>query len=213
MMARVGFGIAERNISSGLEWWHCSTLTRPTRAAPSRRMATRKDRCTSSRTIFSSHFSGHFSRDQKLFSSISEFHDAISRRDELELPTLLGGVTEHLLRLTDARAPQTTQVEVGAVRHLRELIEDDPSANIRLETLATSLGSSCAHLSRAFTKAHGLPPHAYRLQLRLEQAKPKLLAGISAAQVALELGFNSQSHFITQFKRWTGVTPSHYCAG
>jgi AraC-like DNA-binding protein len=158
-------------------------------------------------------FRESLSTDANLFASISGFHDAISRRDELELPTLLDGVTEHLLRLTDARAPQTAPVELAAVRHLRELIEDDPSANIRLETLAASLGSNCAHLSRAFTKAHGLPPHAYRLQLRLEKAKPKLLAGNSAAQVALELGFNSQSHFITQFKRWTGVTPSHYRAG
>jgi AraC-like DNA-binding protein len=150
------------------------------------------------------------SRDQKLFASISEFHDAILRGDDLELPLRLSLVTENLLRLMDARASQTTPVEVGAVRHLRELIEDDPSANIRLEMLAASLGSSCAHLSRAFTRTHGLPPHAYRLQLRLEQAKPKLLAGHNAAQVALELGFNSQSHFITQFKRWAGVTPSHY---
>lgn len=148
--------------------------------------------------------------DANLYARIAEFHDAISRRDELELPTLLAGVTEDLLRLTDVQIPQTAPVEMAAVRHLRELIEDDPSANIRLETLATAIGSSCAHLSRAFTRAHGLPPHAYRLQLRLEKAKAKLLAGDSAAQVALELGFNSQSHFITQFKRWTGVTPSHY---
>jgi AraC-like DNA-binding protein len=155
-------------------------------------------------------FRESLSRNQKLFASISAFHDAISRRDELELPTLLDSVTEHLLHLTDARAPHTAPVEVSAVRQLRELIEDDPSANIRLKTLAASLGSNCAHLSRAFTRTHGLPPHAYRLQLRLEKAKPKLLAGDSAAQVALELGFNSQSHFITQFKRWTGVTPSHY---
>ena len=150
------------------------------------------------------------SHDTTLFASISALHQAIPNRDDLELPTLLEGVTEHLLCLTEAQTPHTTPVEVRAVRHLRELIEDDPGANIRLETLATSLGSSCAHLSRSFTKTHGLPPHAYRLRLRLEKAKPKLLAGISAAQVALELGFNSQSHFITQFKRWTGVTPSHY---
>jgi AraC-like DNA-binding protein len=150
------------------------------------------------------------STNANLYAALNRFHNALSRRDELELPTLLDAVTENLSRLTDARASQTTPVEMSAVRQLRELIEDDPSANIRLETLAASLGSSCAHLSRAFTKAHGLPPHTYRLQLRLEQAKPKLLAGICAAQVALELGFNSQSHFITQFKRWTGVTPSHY---
>jgi AraC-like DNA-binding protein len=156
-------------------------------------------------------FRDSLSADANLYAQIGALHDAISRRDELELPTLLDGVTEHLLCLMDARVPQTLPVEMTAVRHLRELIGDDPSANIRLEALAASLGSSCAHLSRAFTKAHGLPPHAYRLQLRLEQAKPKLLAGNSAAQVALELGFNSQSHFITQFKRWTGVTPGHYC--
>jgi AraC-like DNA-binding protein len=158
-------------------------------------------------------FRDSLSNDANLYAQIGALHDAISRGDDLELPLRLSLVTEHLLRVMDARAPQTMPVEVAAVRHLRELIEDDPSTNIRLETLATSLGSSCAHLSRLFTKAHGLPPHAYRLQLRLEKAKPKLLAGTSAAQVALELGFNSQSHFITQFKRWTGVTPSHYRTG
>jgi AraC-like DNA-binding protein len=155
-------------------------------------------------------FRESLSHDANLFASISALHDAIPNRDDLELPVRFAHVTEHLLRLTDARASQTSPVEMTVVRQLRELIEDDPSANIRLSTLAASLGSNCAHLSRAFTKAHGLPPHAYRLQLRLEKAKPKLLAGNSAAQVALELGFNSQSHFITQFKRWTGVTPGHY---
>jgi AraC-like DNA-binding protein len=155
-------------------------------------------------------FRDSLSTDPNLYANISRLHDAISRHDDLELPMRLSLVTENLLRIMDARAPQTSDLEPSAVRQLRELIEADPAAQIRLEALATSLGSSCAHLSRAFTKAHGLPPHAYRLQLRLEKAKPKLLAGISATQVALELGFNSQSHFITQFKRWTGVTPSHY---
>jgi AraC-like DNA-binding protein len=37
-----------------------------------------------------------------------------------------------------------------------------------------------------------------------------LEAGVSSAQVALEVGFGSQSHFFTQFKRWTGVTPGRY---
>jgi AraC-like DNA-binding protein len=150
------------------------------------------------------------SRDRGLFATISALHDAIPNRDELELPIFFARVTEQLSRLTEVPASLPFRIEPSAVRHLRELIEDDPAAHIRLETLAASLGSSCAHLSRAFARTHGLPPHAYRLQLRLEQAKPKLLAGTSAVQVALELGFNSQSHFVTQFKRWTGVTPSHY---
>ena len=150
------------------------------------------------------------SRNATLFASISALHDAIPNRDDLELPVRFSHVTEGLLHLTDARDCRPHRLEPSAVQQLRERIEDDPAAQIRLEMLANSLGSSCAHLSRAFTKMHGLPPHAYRLQVRLERAKPKLLAGTSAAQVALELGFNSQSHFTTQFKRWTGVTPGRY---
>jgi AraC-like DNA-binding protein len=171
-------------------------------------------------------FRDSLSRDAGLFARIGALHDAISRQaisrqtisrqaisggDDLELPMRLSVVTEHLSRLMDARAPRLAPVEPEAVRRLRELIEDDPAGQIRLEALAASLGSSCAHLSRAFARAHGLPPHAYRLQVRLERAKPKLLVGTPAAQVALELGFNSQSHFATQFKRWTGVTPGRYC--
>jgi AraC-like DNA-binding protein len=158
-------------------------------------------------------FRDSLSRDANLYARIGALHDAIPGQDDLELPLRLSLVTENLLHIMDARAPQATPIESDAVRHLRELIEDDPAAQVQLEMLAASLGSSCAHLSRAFTRTHGLPPHAYRLQARLEQAKPKLLAGTSAAQVALELGFNSQSHFITQFKRWTGVTPGHYRTG
>ena len=171
----------------------------------------RSDQFRSDRILGRRFFRELLSSDANLFANISALHNAIPNRDDLELPLRYSHVTEQLLRLTDARTSNPAKLEPNAVRQLRELIEDDPSANIRLETLAASLGSSCAHLSRAFTKAHGLPPHTYRLQLRLEKAKPKLLAGISAAQVALELGFNSQSHFMTQFKRWTGVTPSHYC--
>jgi AraC-like DNA-binding protein len=157
-------------------------------------------------------FRGSQVSDAHLRALVSDLHDAIaSQADELELTERLSAVTEWLTHFhTDARPAKTTPLEPGIVRRLRELLEDDPASTVNLELLANQVGSSVAHLSRAFGRAHGLPPHAYRSQLRIERAKARLLPGVSHAQLALELGFSSQSHFVTQFKRFTGVTPGHY---
>jgi AraC-like DNA-binding protein len=150
--------------------------------------------------------------DLHLRELVSDLHDAIAvHADELELTERLGSVTDWLERFhTDLRPPRTSALEPSVVRRLREQLEDDPGAGVRLAELAASLGSSVAHLSRAFQRAYGLPPHAYRLQLRVERAKRLLETKMTSAEVALEVGFNSQSHFVTQFKRWTGVTPGCY---
>ena len=157
------------------------------------------------------YFKAPMTTDPRLRARLNALHDAVIAGDELELPAALDAVTEGLLAWhADATPPRPVGVEPAAVRRLRELIEDDPGANIHLQTMANAAGASCAYLSRAFRAAYGLPPHAYRLQVRLEAAKRRLGAGVPAAQLALELGFSSQSHFVTQFKRWTGVTPGAY---
>jgi AraC-like DNA-binding protein len=157
-------------------------------------------------------FRGSQAGDTHLRALVSDLHDAIALdADELELTQRLSAVTEWLTRFhTDVRAVKTVPLEPGMVHRLRELLEDDPASNVNLEILAKQVGSSVAHLSRAFERAHGLPPHAYRSQLRIERAKARLLPGVSHADLALELGFSSQSHFVTQFKRFTGVTPGRY---
>jgi AraC-like DNA-binding protein len=160
-------------------------------------------------------FRGSQVSDAHLRALVSALHDAIGlQADELELTERLSAVTEWLTHFhTDARPAKTTPLEPEIVRRLRELLEDDPASTVNLELLARQAGSSVAHLSRAFGRAHGLPPHAYRSQLRIERAKTRLLPGVSHADLALELGFSSQSHFVTQFKRFTGVTPGHYALG
>jgi AraC-like DNA-binding protein len=60
---------------------------------------------------------------------------------------------------------------------------------------------------RAFHRTLGLPPHKYHLRLRLGRARGLLASGMSASDVALELGFSDQSHFYRTFKRGFGITP------
>ena len=64
------------------------------------------------------------------------------------------------------------------------------------------------HLVRAFTKAHGLPPHRYLTGRRIDQARRLLLAGRRPVEVAVELGFHDQAHLTRHFVRHVGTTPA-----
>ena len=89
-------------------------------------------------------------------------------------------------------------------------INDTIYENISLEELSTQVGLSPFHFSRVFTKHMGLPPHAYRKQLRIYKAKQLLLKRMPISQVAAETGFADQSHLTRHFKQIVGVTPGQF---
>jgi AraC-like DNA-binding protein len=79
-----------------------------------------------------------------------------------------------------------------------------------LEELAAGLGIGPFALSRAFRAVHGLPPHAYLNQLRVDRARALLASGRRAGEVAVEVGFADQPHLTRHFKRHLGVPPVAY---
>nr|WP_200904081.1 AraC family transcriptional regulator [Nocardiopsis sp. RV163] len=79
-----------------------------------------------------------------------------------------------------------------------------------LEELAAGLGIGPFALSRAFRAVHGLPPHAYLNQLRVDRARTLLASGRRAGEVAVEVGFADQPHLTRHFKRRLGVPPAAY---
>jgi AraC family transcriptional regulator len=53
-----------------------------------------------------------------------------------------------------------------------------------------------------------LRPHEYLLRRRIERAQQMLLGtGMSLVDVALSVGFQTQAHFTSVFKRFTGQPP------
>ncbi|MDE6767243.1 MAG: helix-turn-helix transcriptional regulator, partial [Eubacterium sp.] len=50
----------------------------------------------------------------------------------------------------------------------------------------------------------------YILKTKLELSKTLLLEGLDNAQISNALGFSSQSHFISVFKRQYGITPKKF---
>jgi len=79
--------------------------------------------------------------------------------------------------------------------------------------VAARTGMSREGFSRVFARRHGMPPHAFWLMARLNDARKLLRAGEGIATVAVETGFTDQSHLGRRFRRAFGITPGRYCSG
>ncbi|MBI1907092.1 MAG: AraC family transcriptional regulator [Rhodocyclales bacterium] len=79
-----------------------------------------------------------------------------------------------------------------------------------LHELAAAAGMSRYHFVRAFSRAVGMTPHAWQIDLRIRRARHLLDQGVPLAEAALQLGFSDQSHFQRAFKQRVAVTPGQY---
>lgn len=100
--------------------------------------------------------------------------------------------------------------EADRVALIVDFLRSDPGHDFTLEELAMMCDCTPFHLIRFFKKATGLSPHAYLVQLRLEQAKYLLGQGQQIVDVALDLGFSDQSHLTRAFKTRFGLPPGTY---
>jgi AraC family transcriptional regulator len=95
---------------------------------------------------------------------------------------------------------------------LRKYISENFQKEFSIEQLAEKVKLSASHLPALFKRETGLPPIRYIINLRLEESR-KLLDGddfTPVKQIAMQVGFNDQGHFIREFKKKYGITPKEY---
>lgn len=96
-------------------------------------------------------------------------------------------------------------------RDAYEFINEHYTEDCSLSRIADALNVSPNYLHSVFSKHIGLTPLQYVTQKRMERAKKLILGGeLTMLEIALALGFCSQSHFNKIFKQVVGVTPIEY---
>lgn len=92
-----------------------------------------------------------------------------------------------------------------------DYVDSHLTSRITLARMATAAGLSRMYFAAQFRAATGMRPHDYVLQRRINRAQELLRDGkLTLVEVALGVGFQSQSHFSTVFKRLVGKTPHRW---
>jgi AraC-like DNA-binding protein len=112
----------------------------------------------------------------------------VAERDDLHLPV-----------------PQDERLRV-----LTQLLARDPSDARGLDEWASVINVAPRTLVRKFRVETGMSFVAWRQRARVIQAIKLLSAGESVTDIALSVGYDSLSAFISVFKQITGVSPAQY---
>jgi len=114
--------------------------------------------------------------------------------------------------------PEVRRAKVNALpkwrlRRVEQHVAAHFERSISLSELANVAGLSRMHFAAQFRAATGYRPREYLLNHRIEHAKSLLTAtNRPLAEIALAVGFSTQAHFSTVFKRISGQTPARWRA-
>lgn len=98
---------------------------------------------------------------------------------------------------------------LSQVRRAIEWIRADIARPLRVTALAADVGMSPATFHRHFKAVTGLSPLQYQKQIRLQEARQRLLASPGdVTAVALGVGYESTSQFTREYGRLFGLPPA-----
>lgn len=79
------------------------------------------------------------------------------------------------------------------------------------DILSKALHKDYSSLSKMFSEVTGVTIEQYFILQKIERAKELIVYDeMSLTQIAFELGYSSVAHLSSQFKKVTGLTPSHF---
>ncbi|MDB6043924.1 MAG: Transcriptional regulator, AraC family [Gammaproteobacteria bacterium] len=111
-------------------------------------------------------------------------------------------------RVTTSERSRGSKLAQWRLKRAIDYVEARLDEPVSLADVAASAGLTRMHFAAQFRAATGLRPHEYLLRRRIERAQEMLVrTGMSLVDVALSVGFQTQSHFTSVFKRYAGQPP------
>jgi AraC-like DNA-binding protein len=97
------------------------------------------------------------------------------------------------------------------VKRVIEMMQVDPSRSFTLGKMAQSVNLSPPYFCYLFKSITGVSPAKYLKTLRMQQAATLLTTTfLSVKEIVRRVGLTDESHFVRDFKRVYGMTPSNY---
>ncbi len=79
------------------------------------------------------------------------------------------------------------------------------------EIISGKLNADYSYLSNLFSKVEGITIEKYFIAQRIEKVKELLVYGeLTLSEIADRLDYSSVAYLSNQFKKWTGLTPTHF---
>ena len=109
--------------------------------------------------------------------------------------------------VTDAR-PEVRALPRWRLRRAIDYVESHLAEPISLAEIASATGLTRMHFAAQFRAATGLRPHEYLLRRRIERSQEMLMTtDMRLIDIALAVGFQTQSHYSHLFRRFVGQSP------
>ena len=97
------------------------------------------------------------------------------------------------------------------IKRVIAMMQGDPSRTFTLGKMAESVNLSAPYFCYLFKSITGVPPAKYLKSLRMQQAATLLTTTfLSVKEIVRRVGLTDESHFVRDFKRLYGRTPSEY---
>ncbi len=79
------------------------------------------------------------------------------------------------------------------------------------DILSKKINKDYSYLSNLFSEVEGITIEKYIINQKIEKAKELIIYDeLNLSGIAMQLGYSSVAHLSAQFKKVTGLTPSHF---
>ncbi|MCP4749833.1 MAG: helix-turn-helix domain-containing protein [Proteobacteria bacterium] len=105
----------------------------------------------------------------------------------------------------------TKRRKLGNINRAVEYITQNLDRKLTVSKISSVAAMSKSRFSTTFHKEMGVPFSEYVNQARIEKAKELInQKRLTLTEIAMDLNFHDQSHFIRTFKKFVGQTPGQY---
>lgn len=138
--------------------------------------------------------------------SVKELHNRLLETGNIDLRIQL--IEQFLLQRLNTKRRQSSNID--KVSHILSTLKKDPQEN-NISDVASMFGITTRYLHKLVYEHTGLSPKLFNKINRFQQSLLLIAKNNQPlTAIAYDCGYFDQSHFIREFKSFTGVTPSAY---